>query len=245
MKKIFFVLWIHLYASMVVFGNNCEASWDNVSLEPCGLESTGLNKEELTEQFRGILKNWYSESTLMELENNYEDLNIYFYQMAPEQIYFVIFDQNINVWAIVSKQNYFFNKQPIEGQVCLEDGIFLWNRRNTEQYRVFMKYHYGVRSGSGSGSYSAWEVDLTSKKFTPLFSVSWPESVRREWPGDPVYMDNVFYLKVKMPTDWFLRDIDGIQWVTLDQIGLGVEFTRKSAIFVEVTLPPVPLIPKK
>ena len=92
-------------------------------------------------------------------------------------------------------------------------------------------------SGSAGGDYSAWEVDLTSKNSTLLFSVSWPESVCRHSPGATVYRGNAFHLKVKMPTDWFLHDIDGTGWVTLDQIGLGVEFTRKSAIFVEITIP--------
>ena len=70
------------------------------------IESTGLNKEELTEQFRGILKTGIG-INFDGTENNYEDLNIYFYQMAFGTNIFCNLRSNINVWAIVKAKLFF------------------------------------------------------------------------------------------------------------------------------------------
>ncbi len=243
--------WTIFAGILFVFINDSMASWERILLKSINDNVFKLRKD-IEIQSHEVLREYYKDTNQGELRFDYKDLNIQAFQIESEEKYFVILsfptkylDSNINLLAIVNKNNIAIYKQIFEGNVLLSDGIYLWKKQDTEYYRLFLKYHHAVYSGTASGSYSAWEADFKNMNTLLLFSISWPESKREDWPGAPDYKDNIFYLNIKMPTEWYLNEIWGTQCVTADYIGASVDIFQKSAISLEATLPFESLINQK
>ncbi|AQT68256.1 hypothetical protein STSP2_01412 [Anaerohalosphaera lusitana] len=224
----------------------CLASWDSVALKSCDFSEVGLSRASVEHTCRNIVETSYTGLDLQSLKKRYPDSKLDCYRLK-QGTYFLVwaleFDdrgRDITVWAMVDDGKIAINKQAILGGTCQPyvDGDMLFRKKDTSFYRVFLRYHDALYSGSSGGRSYAWEVDMNNLKVMALCAVSWPEVSSRNWPEAPVLDKDTFHLTIKMPTRRFLYGIWGTDWVDINYVGAGVEAYRKSSIYVEMVIPP-------